>query len=43
MSYNKVLVFEQSDMSFTTINDLLTGANIAGFEKIAEAMIMQGI
>lgn len=24
-------------------NDLLTGANIAGFEKIAEAMIMQGI
>ena len=24
-------------------NDLLTGANIAGFEKIAEAMILQGI
>ena len=24
-------------------NDLLTGANIAGFEKIADAMIMQGI
>lgn len=28
MSYNKVLVFEQTDMSFTTINDLLTGATI---------------
>ena len=24
-------------------NDLLTGANIAGFEKIAEAMILQGV
>ena len=24
-------------------NDLLTGANIAGFEKIADAMIMQGV
>lgn len=25
------------------LNDLLTGANIAGFEKISQAMIMQGI
>ena len=24
-------------------NDLLSGANIAGFEKIAEAMILQGV
>ena len=24
-------------------NDLLTGANIAGFEKIIQAMILQGV
>ena len=36
-------VYETSKKYGVKENDLLTGANIAGFEKICEAMLAQGV